>query len=181
MLRCTLGERKSGKSVFIEEQVKRIDKEALYIATLPDLNRYKETIRAHQRRRPSSWECIELFKMPIEEMLAYPYENYQNVILDNLSYYILFQLYFNADGFLRRCDEKIFSLIDRAAGHDRTMFYMIDTPIHRDVLEEDDETGIVRRLFTRILDKAMIIERFYKEDTVRQMSPEEGKKYLFHT
>lgn len=181
MIKVTLGERKIGKSVFIEDQIKKTDKGALYIATLPDLNRYKETIKRHQERRPSSWQSIELFKMTVEEMLTYSYDSYRNVILDNLSYYLLFQLYFNANEFLRECDERFFSLIDAAAEDDNVTFYIIDTPIPQDVLEEDDETGIIRGLFTRILDKAMLIERFYNEDTIARLSLQEGKKYLLHT
>ena len=181
MLRCLLGERKSGKSVFVENQVKLIDKKALYIATLPDLCRYQETIMAHQKRRLSSWNCVELFKMSIEEMLTYPYNNYQNVILDNLSYYLLFQLYYNEDEFIRQCDNRVFSFINEIAKNDNTTVYIIDTPIYQDVLEEDDKTGIIRRLFTQILDKAAVIERFYDNAVICCMSKEEGKQYLFHT
>lgn len=54
MWNCILGERKTGKSVYIENRVKEIDTEALYIATLPNIKRYQSVIEQHKNRRPST-------------------------------------------------------------------------------------------------------------------------------
>ena len=181
MFWCILGERKSGKSVFVENRVKKTDNKALYIATLPELKMYKEIINAHQKRRPSSWECVELLEMSAEEILTYPYQKYQNVILDNLSYYALFQLCYNKEEFIKKCDERVLALIDRIAADSATTLYFIDTPINQDMFEHEDKNGVIRQLFARILDKAGVIERFYSGGTVCRPTVEEGKKYLFRT
>lgn len=181
MIRCLLGERKSGKSVFIEKRVIKTDNKALYIATLPALKMYEEVISRHQERRPASWECIELFKMSADEMLAYPYHTFQNVILDNLTYYVLFQLYYRKDDFVRECDGRFFSLIDAIAADSYITCHLIDTPIEQSVLSKEDETGIIRSLFSHILDQAAVVERFYSEDMIFRMKMEEGKDYFFRT
>lgn len=179
MFTCLLGERNSGKSVFAEEKIKNEDEQALYIATLPELEMYREMIGRHQKRRPSSWKCIELFKMSMDEILAYPYQNYRNIILDNLSYYLLFQLYYNKDGFWQKCDERVFSLIDRLASDSGTMVYVIDTPIGQELSGEEGRA--VCRIFTDILDKSVSIQRFFYKDKVIGMTAEEGKAYLLCT
>lgn len=178
MIRCILGERKSGKSVFVENRIKETGQSALYIATLPDLERYQEKIKAHQIRRPQSWQCLELFQLTMGEILAFPYHDYRHVLLDNLSYYLLWQLYYNEEELLRTCDRRIFSFLDKMAAYEHTTFYIVDTPLQRDILEEDDKTGIIRRLFTKILGKAAVIERFVNDNTVYRMNLEEGKQYL---
>ena len=161
MFWCILGERKSGKSVFVENRVKKTDNKALYIATLPELKMYKEIINAHQKRRPSSWECVELLEMSAEEILTYPYQKYQE--------------------FIKKCDERVLALIDRIAADSATTLYFIDTPINQDMFEHEDKNGVIRQLFARILDKAGVIERFYSGGTVCRLTVEEGKKYLFRT
>lgn len=180
MFWCVLGERKSGKSVYVENRVKKTDSRALYIATLPELQMYREIIKAHQRRRPASWDCMELLEMSAEEILAYPYQRFQNVILDNLSYYTLFQLCYNREGFLKKYDERFLSLVDRMAEDSGTIIYFIDTPLNQDMFAYEDENGVVRQLFARILDRAAVIERFYSADRVCRIPAEEGKKYLLH-
>ena len=149
MIRCVLGERKSGKSVYVENQVKEKDEKALYIATLPKLHIYQEIINIHQSRRPSTWECVELFQMSAEEILSFRYENYRNVILDNLSYYLWLRLYFYRNRFVQEYDERVIALFDRIAANNNTTIYFVDTPLHEEVVEDDN--GFIRRVFTRIL------------------------------
>lgn len=180
MFKCILGERKSGKSVHVENVVKGKDTNALYIATLPRLRRYQEIINTHRKRRPSTWECVELIQMSKEDILAFPYLNYRNVILDNLSYYVFFMMYFKKAEFMKNCDERIFSLIDMIAVDSDTTFYFVDTPIHQDMFETVDDNGIIKRLFTGILDKAAVIERYCSSETVCPMTVNEGKKYLLY-
>lgn len=179
MFKCTLGERNSGKSIFIENQVKRIDPNALYVATLPELEMYQNIISRHQKRRPALWDCIELFKMRKEEILTYPFQKYRNVILDNLSYYILFQIYFNKDNFINKLDERSFSFINQIAMDSSTIFYFIDTPINQNKLKDKYEKNIVRHFFAQILDKAAVIDKFYNENMIYQITSEEAKNYLF--
>ncbi len=181
MLRCILGERKSGKSEFVEEQVKGRAGSILYAATLPNLNIYKEVIARHRERRPRFWDCIELFEMTAREIAAFPYPDYRYVIIDNLSYYVLFQRFHNAKVFLRECDERFLSLIDKMAMDRNTTACFIDTPIEEELLKCIDEEGVIRKLFIKILDKSQVIERFYHGGTVCQMSVENGKDYIFRT
>lgn len=178
MFTCILGDRKLGKSIFVEDHIKQTDRNALYIATLPRLKMYEDTIREHQSRRLSSWDCVELFNMSAEEMLIFPYENYRNVILDNLSYYVLFQIYSNKSDFVRKCDERFISLIDKIAMEKNTMVYFIDTPFHSDIFKI--ENGITGKLFSRILEKAITIMKFMNKETISELTVEEGKKYLFN-
>lgn len=155
-----------------------MDKHALYVATLPRLTIYEKTIQSHKERRPSSWNCVELFDMSAEEILEYPYQNYQNVILDNLSYYVLFQLYYNKNEFIRKCDGRFVSLIDRIAAESRTTVHFIETPLHQDIFEI--ENGIADRIFSRILEKSVLIERFYDEETICTLTIQEAKEYLLN-
>lgn len=178
MFKCILGERKSGKSVYVEKYIKKMDKHALYVATLPRLTIYEKTIQSHKERRPSSWNCVELFDMSAEEILEYPYQNYQNVILDNLSYYVLFQLYYNKNEFIRKCDGRFVSLIDRIAAESRTTVHFIETPLHQDIFEI--ENGIADRIFSRILEKSVLIERFYDEEKICTLTIQEAKEYLLN-
>lgn len=178
MLRCVLGERKIGKSIYVENWVKNTDIKALYVATLPQLEIYEKTISEHQKRRPHSWECIELFRMTAEEILTYPYQDYRNIILDNLSYYVMFQVYSNKDELMRKCDERFILLIDRIAKEKETMVHFIDTPVHQDIFEV--ENGITRRLFSEILEKAVEIERFYGKDKISTLNIKEAKSYFLN-
>lgn len=180
MFKCILGERKSGKSIYVENLVKKQDPNALYIATLPRLKMYQEVISTHRKRRLSTWKCVELIQMSKEDILTFPYMDYRNVILDNLSYYVFFMMYLKKDEFLKECDKTIFSLIDRIAMDDTTIIYLVDTPIHQDMFEMVDDNGIIKRLFTRMLDKAIVIERYYNNKTVSTMTVEEGKNYLLY-
>ena len=180
MFECILGERKSGKSVYVENLVKMKDPNALYIATLPRIKMYQEVISTHQKRRPSTWKCVELIQMSTEDILIFPYLNYKNVILDNLSYYVFFMIYLKKAEFMRGCDQRIFSLIDRIAMDDDTTIYLVDTPIHQDMFEMVDDNGIIKRLFAEILDKAVVIERYYSSEMVFPMTVEEGKSYLLY-
>lgn len=180
MLRCTLGERNSGKSVFVEDQIKKMGGKTLYIATLPDLGIYSEIISRHQKRRPSFWRCAELFKMTAGEISTYPYQDFRNVILDNLSYYILFQLYFNGDEFARQCGGIFVPLIDKAAADSGSTLYVIDTPIDWGMVGNEEEGRLVREAFNEVLDRAATIDRFYSGGRIRRMSVWEGKDYLFH-
>lgn len=178
MFRCVLGERKSGKSVYVENDIKKTDNHALYIATLPRLTIYEKTIQSHKERRPPSWDCMELFEMSAEEILEYPYQNYANVILDNLSYYVLFQMYYNKDEFVRKCDERFISLIDQIAVENNTMVHFVETPLHQDIFEI--ENGITNWIFSRILEKAVMINMFYDEKNVCTLTVKEGKDYLLN-
>ena len=179
MVRCLLGERKSGKSVYAENQVRKIGGRILYIATLPELKMYRKVIQEHQKRRPASWMCIELFKMSAYEILTYPYHDFRSVILDNLTYYLLFQVYFQRENFLRMCDGRFLSLIDQVAGNDYTTVYFVDTPLEPQLLVDADETGVIEGLLDQVLNQAVRIERFYSEDKICRMTLEEGKRYLF--
>ncbi len=181
MLRCILGERKSGKSVFAEEQIKKKAVSTLYVATLPNLSIYEEVIATHQKRRPGFWDCIELFEMSVREIGAFPYRDYRYVMIDNLSYYVLFQRYYNADAFLQEWDERFLFLIHKLAADRNTTVYAVDAPMEGGILEHIDEEKIICRLFSKILDESQIIERFYHGGAVRRLTAEEGKKYLFQT
>lgn len=178
MWRCVLGERKTGKSIYVENQIKKTNTETLYIGTLPQLKIYEKTISDHQKRRPPSWECVELFRMTAEEILTYPYQIYQHIILDNLSYYMLFQLYSNKDEFVQKCDERFILLIDSLAKEKNTMVHFIDTPVHPDIFE--DKTGIICKLFSLILEKAVTIERFYNMDKTRTLNINKAKSYFLN-
>lgn len=180
MWKGLLGERGSGKSVYIENYVKKIDQGALYIATLPELKLYRSAIIRHKKRRPSTWKCIELFKMTREEILTFPYFDYRNIILDNLSYYILYQIYFNLEEFNAGYDENIILLIKEIASDDATIVYFIDTPVDMDVLDVR-EKGVVLHFFNAIFENAESIEKFQNEEKVYTMAVEEAKKYFFHT
>lgn len=173
-----MGERKTGKSIYVENQIKKMDDKALYIATLPPLEMYQKTITDHQKRRPSSWKCVELFRLTAEEILTYPYQNYQHIILDNLSYYVLFQMYENRDEFVRKCDENFSLLVDRIGKEKGTMVHFIDTPLHQDIFEI--ENGITRRLFSNILESAVTIERFYNKDEVCILNVKQAKRYFLN-
>lgn len=180
MFRCILGERGSGKSVFVENMVKEMDSHALYIATLDKEERYWHIIDRHRKRRPDSWECIELFEMKADEILTYPYWNFRNVILDNLSYYVLLQIYTNKEAFIRECAGRGFSLVRQIAEDKNTMFYIVDTPLReQEEFLEKDEKQLVRQLFWDILYRAEAIERFYAGEILDRMTAKEGKKYLF--
>lgn len=179
MWNCVLGERKSGKSVYIEDQVKAADGEALYIATLPDLERYKSTIMQHKERRPVSWKCIELFKMSVEEILGYPYLDFRNILLDNLSYFILYNLYFNKERFLEKCDDRIFFLLETLAQTEDTVVHLIDTPVKMNVLY-DDEKGCIVSLFNSIFDRTVKMEKFNNNREIRLLTIEEGKRYFYN-
>lgn len=181
MLRCILGERKSGKSVFAEEQIKKKEGSTLYVATLPNLSIYEEVIARHQKRRPGFWRCIELFNMSAREIAAFPYTDYRYVVIDNLSYYVLFQRYYNGDVFLQEWDERFLSLIHKLAADSNTMVYAVDAPVEGGILEHIDKEKIICRLFSKILDESQIIERFYYGGTVCRLTAEEGKDYLFRT
>lgn len=165
--------------MFIERQTEKTKGGVLYIATLPELKRYRETIRLHRERRPVSWECIELFKMSADEMLTYPYHDFRSVILDNLTYYLLFQLYFHKEAFLQTCDDRFLSLIAQLSGSCHTTVYFVDTPVAPEMLADEDERGTVRGLLNQILNQAVSIERFYSNDKICGMTLEEGKEYLF--
>lgn len=179
MIRCLLGERKSGKSVYIENHVKKMGGRILYIATLPELRMYKEVIKEHQERRPVSWVCIELFKMSAYEMLTYPYGNFRSIILDNLTYYLLFQLYFQRENFLGKCEEGFFSLISRIARNSNTTVYFVDTPVEPYLLVDAYELQVIPGLLNHILTEANAIERYYSDNKICKMTLEEGKRYLF--
>lgn len=181
MFKCILGERESGKSVFVEDQIKKRDKKVLYIATLPNLKIYTEIIQRHQKRRPFTWECVELFEMSTKEILTYPYLNYKNVILDNLSYFLLFQIHTNRNNFWQMYEQSIFSLLDKIAEDHYTTFHIVDTPISLDIYEHEDKNRIFQQIFSKILDRAKVIERFYNENRICQLTVVEAKNYLFYT
>ena len=179
MIRCILGERKIGKSVYVENYVKEQDEKALYIATLPPIKLYQEIINIHRKRRPLTWECIELFQMSIDEILTFPYQGFRNVILDNLSYYVLFQMQTRKETFIHECDGRIFSLIDKFAADKNTTVHFVDTPIQTEILVLQDENRIIRRLFDDILEKAVVIERYHSKDIIFPMTIEGAKIYFF--
>ena len=116
--------------------------------------------------------------MSAEEILEYPYQDYQNVILDNLSYYVLFQMYYNKNEFIRKCDGRFVSLIDRIAAENKTTVHFIETSLHQDIFEI--ENGITDQLFSRILEKAVLIERFYDEEKICTLTIKEAKEYLLN-
>lgn len=178
MWKCLLGERNSGKSLYIENYVKETDAEALYIATLPELEIYKPAIIRHQKRRPLTWKCIELFKMNRAEILDFPYTGYRNIILDNLSYYILYQIYFHWEEFRAGCNEDIFLLIKKIASDAAAIVYFIDTPVDMDVLDSMEQR-LVLLFFNAIFEKACSIEKFHNEKKVDTLSVDEAKKYFF--
>ena len=180
MWKCLLGERKSGKSVYIENHIKETDQDALYIATLPELKLYRSAIMRHKQRRPLTWKCIELFKMDREEILDFPYSNYRNIILDNLSYYILYQIYFRWEVFCAKCNEDFLFLIEEFASYDSTTVYFIDTPVNMDVLDSREQS-LVLHFFNTIFEKAGCIEKFENEKMVYTLALDEAKKYFFHT
>lgn len=180
MLKCILGERKSGKSIFVEEQMKKESGNVLYVATLPDLTIYQETIVRHQERRPPFWDCIELFEMSAKQIKDFPYHNYRQVMIDNLSYYMLFQRVHNEAAFLREWDEGFFLLIDEMARNQSMTVYFVDTPFEKDILKRIDKEGIIKNLFIKILDSSQMIERFYHREKVYQITTKEGNDYLFH-
>lgn len=181
MLKCILGERNSGKSIFVEEQLKKKNMSVLYVATLPDLTIYNDIIARHRQRRPSSWDCIELFEMTAPQIADFPYQDYGLVMIDNLSYYLLFQRIHNEDAFLRECDERFFLLIDKMAGDESMTACFVDTPFDKDILTKVDKEGMIENLFIKILNQSQIVERFYCQGRVCQLSIKEGKDYLFHT
>lgn len=179
MVTCILGERKSGKSIFAEEQVKKKDGNVLYVATLPNLKIYEDVIARHQERRPLCWDQIELFEMAADQIADFPYQDYSHVIVDNLSYYMLFQRFHNGDSFLQKCDGRFFALIDKMAENRDTAVYFIDTPMEKEMLKSIDEEGIIERLFIKILDKSQMTGHFYSSGKICPLSAEEGKDYLF--
>lgn len=181
MLKCILGERNSGKSIFVEEQIKKKDMSVLYVATLPNLTIYNEIIAKHRQRRPPSWDCIELFEMTVPQIMDFPYQDYGQVMIDNLSYYLLFQRIHNENAFIQECDERFFLLIDKIAGNQSMAACFVDTPFNKDILEKVDKQGMIKSLFIKILDKSQIIERFYCQGRVCQLSVKEGMDYLFRT
>lgn len=180
MWKCLLGERKSGKSVYIENYVKGINSETLYIATLPDLEMYRPAIIQHKKRRPPSWKCIELFNMDRKEILSFPYSNYRNIILDNLSYYILYQIYFHWEAFRAGCNEDVLSLIEKIATDVSATVYFIDTPINMDVLDSREQRFVLH-FFNTIFEKADWIKKFVNKKNVCTLAVNEAKKYFFHT
>lgn len=180
MIQCILGERETGKSVFVEEQVKKIDKNALYIATLPGWDMYQDVIQRHKQRRPSTWDCIEIMDKPPDQIFAYPFWNYRNVILDNLSYYVLFQICTNENVFFHEFYNGFLSLIDQLSASENTMVYMIDTPLKEWEPLAKDEKEIIYQIFFSILHKAKKIEKYHQGNMVCQITEEEGKDYFFH-
>lgn len=54
------GPPRSGKSWAIEQKLKEIEVQVLYLATLPRSPQFRDIIAAHQSRRPATWTTIEL-------------------------------------------------------------------------------------------------------------------------
>ena len=180
MFWCVLGERGTGKSVFVENRIKEIDNHALYIATLPVWDMYQDVIQRHQQRRPSTWECIELIDMLPDQIFTYPFLNYRNVVLDNLSYFVLYQICTNRDVFLCEFYNRLLSLIGKIAVNKNTTVHLIDTPLRQQDLLEKNEREMIFFFFFAIFHKAEKIERYYKGDILHQITEEEGKNYFFH-
>lgn len=179
MWNCILGERKTGKSVYIENRVKEIDTEALYIATLPNIKRYQSVIEQHKNRRPSTWKCMDLFRLSAEEIRDYPYLEYKNIILDNLSYFLLYQIYFRKERFLEQCNDNFFALIEMLAQTKTTTVYLIDTPVRMGLLEEDERIWITY-IFDSILEGAVKLEKFHDDGTTSILTVQESKTYFYN-
>ena len=54
-----VGPRKCGKSISVETKILKFNK-LLYIATLPTVEEFNNTIRSHKERRGEKWNLIEL-------------------------------------------------------------------------------------------------------------------------
>ena len=157
MIQCILGEREIGKSIFVENQVKTIDKNALYIATLPEWDMYRDVIQRHRQRRPSTWDCIELMNMLPCQIITYPFLNYRNVVLDNLSYYVLYQVCANDNVFFRELYSDFLILFDQVAISKNTMVYLIDTPLIQWKFLDKDEKKMIYQIFFSILDRKSVV------------------------
>lgn len=181
MIRCILGERNSGKSVYAENLVKDHGGNALYVATLPKIDIYKEKIRIHKERRPSDWDWIELFEMPSENIFVYPYHKYENILLDNLSFYVLYQISANPEELLAAFDEWFVPLLDQLEASGYSTLYIIDTPVRPGCFRNEWESEIFQQFFFQILRKADSIERFHKGCPADSLSREEAVNYLFHS
>lgn len=91
MIIFIFGKPKSGKSLFAEKMLSEKKGKTLYIGTLPNNIFYKDTIKNHQIRRPTSWNSIELIGdlKQDKRMIKKSLKNYNNFLIDGLSFYII--------------------------------------------------------------------------------------------
>ena len=113
------------------------------------------------------------------QIFTYPFLNYRNVILDNLSYYVLYHICMNRNVFFHEFYNGFLSLIDHIAVSKSTTVYLIDTPLSQWGFLEKDEKELIYQIFFSILHKAEKIQRYYKGDIVCQITEEKGIDYFF--
>ncbi len=178
MWKCILGKRKIGKSIYVEKIIKKREGTVLYITTLPELKKYENTIQTHKMRRPDSWAVIDLFKMSIEDILSFPYHNYANIMLDNFSYYLLYNLYFNEWGYISLIETDICRIIDNISIDAKMMVYFVDTPIDLKMLDKYGQQ-VVFCLYNHIFKCSSTIEWFEREEVQIPLSLNETKKIFY--